>query len=570
MAQPLSNLPVGAKVIFGKYQIPKDTPREITWCIAAKNHQSEPAYPENSVTLVSEYILERFVFDAKEPANPLDHRTRAGNNRYILSNIDQWLNSDAGEGEWFAPSHQYDAISQEDEAKGGFLHWFDVEEKANILTTGIRVSKDEVDGGGTEDVQRKIYLLSANEVGVTSITSMKPSNEGFLICTNIPKVPSYSLGYAKIYKPSTSDSNTRPSWLRSIEMNADRGYEMFKVQYESSKNLACYCNPSDLSGVRPALNLSGDTLVSDTMENGYYSLILNKPPSVPSFLNVPGVVYSSKENTISWGKSTDPEGENVLYSLERSYDGENFSEIYSGENLFYSEILSADCASVQYRVRACDEKDLYCEYVTSEVRTVVHNQPPEISGKDENLGAKSAGFVRLYSVSDAENDIVTVTEKINDTLHRTYTAEQNVQYAFDVTGDSWVQLPVGNHILTILAQDSYGNTAARNYMFQKISGALSIQNTIPFMSETMPVRIYLEVDRLIPPSAEFKVEVCNNGYDELPTWENATSSVLTNLVHIFKNSAKTSERWGVLIRILVKRNGAEGSCWISGINGKFE
>jgi hypothetical protein len=78
------------------------------------------------------------------------------------------------------------------------------------------------------------------------------------------------------------------------------------------------------------------------------------------------------------------------------------------------------------------------------------------------------------------------------------------------------------------------------------------------------------VTRVIPSSATFKVEVCNNGYDSTPTWEDATTKVLSGLVYQFTNTTKTSSNWGVKYRVTVNRNGAAGACYVSAIGGNFE
>ena len=86
----------------------------------------------------------------------------------------------------------------------------------------------------------------------------------------------------------------------------------------------------------------------------------------------------------------------------------------------------------------------------------------------------------------------------------------------------------------------------------------------------MPSRIMLVVTRNIPSTSTFKVEVCNNGYDASPTWEDATDAVASGLVHVFSNKSKTATDWGVLVRVTVERNGATGACYVSAIGGNFE
>jgi hypothetical protein len=86
----------------------------------------------------------------------------------------------------------------------------------------------------------------------------------------------------------------------------------------------------------------------------------------------------------------------------------------------------------------------------------------------------------------------------------------------------------------------------------------------------MPSRIMLVITRNIPSASTFKVEVCNNGYDASPAWEDATDAVMSGLVHVFANTAKTASNWGVQVKVTVERNGAIGACYVSAIGGNFE
>ena len=81
MPQALSNLTVGSKVKFGKYQVNTEDAQPIVWTIVAKNHSCTPAYPENAITLHATEILDLRCFDAKEPDNSNSARQNYGNNR---------------------------------------------------------------------------------------------------------------------------------------------------------------------------------------------------------------------------------------------------------------------------------------------------------------------------------------------------------------------------------------------------------------------------------------------------------------------------------------------------------
>ncbi len=128
----------------------------------------------------------------------------------------------------------------------------------------------------------------------------------------------------------------------------------------------------------------------------------------------------------------------------------------------------------------------------------------------------------------------------------------------------------GSHTMTIVATDSFGNSATRTYTFTKSVNSFSIVNSIPYDSDARPTRIKITVTRSIPAESSFAVYVCNNGYDANPTWEDATSSVTGGLVHIFENETKTAGAWGVLVKVVVDRLDGEGACYVSQIGGNFE
>ena len=172
MAIQLKNLNVGDKVRLGKYQVKNEAKKDLIWQVAAKDHAG---YPSNSVTLLTERIIDVRGFDAKEPSNSDSNRKSYGNNRYKDSNLRQWLNKSGYP--WFSKTHTADepptdaGMSQPTgyDTKQGFLSSFTQEELNAILDTTLTVAKNTVtDGGGTETVVDKVFLLSNTEVGLAN------------------------------------------------------------------------------------------------------------------------------------------------------------------------------------------------------------------------------------------------------------------------------------------------------------------------------------------------------------------------------------------------------------------
>lgn len=88
--------------------------------------------------------------------------------------------------------------------------------------------------------------------------------------------------------------------------------------------------------------------------------------------------------------------------------------------------------------------------------------------------------------------------------------------------------------------------------------------------EAMVTKGIMSVVRQIPAGAKFTVEVCNNGNDASPTWEDVTQNVVSGSKFFLSNTTKTASAWGYNFRIKVKRGTATGDCFITSAGGNFE
>lgn len=569
MAKLLSSLPVGTKVKFGKYSVNGETAQPIIWLIVAKNHTS---YPANSVTLLTEKAIDIRAFDAAEPNNTDTNVKENGNSYYPLSNIDQWLNKSASN--WYSPTHSYDQAPTSGytgnygtgyDTRPGFLNAFSTYEINAILDSTI-VTPKLVDTVSTkENIIRKVFAPSTTEIGFSenywgACWEYFVSNSK--VCPLTQQAYTHSLSTTK---PGTVGDNI-PYWTRNYQGSTSY---LVKVSDESSTAASWRANAGRV-GVRPALNLSNTLMTSDAMDSdGCYSVILNSPPPSPTTITTPSKVYGGKSNAISWSAVTDPNGDTVTYQLECSLNGGNYTQIYSGQSTSYAHLISFGTNNVTYRVRAIDSFGESSAYKTTSTISVINNTPPVISGKDENLGVKSNGFTGTYTITDVDGNAVTVTESIDGVQIRSLVATLGATITYGITETTWLALANGSHTLTIRATDGV-DTSVRTYTFTKLVDSFTIQNTTPLEAATMPSRIMLVVTKNVPSAATFKVEVCNNGYDGSPTWEDATDAVVNGLVHVFTNKSKSSTKWGVRIKVTVKRNGATGACYVSTIGGNFE
>lgn len=575
MSKTLGSLPNGALV--------KDTGtlyygKPIVWKIADKNHVG---YPSGSVTLITEKIITLKCFDAMESGNSDGNRRSYGNNRYSLSNIDKWLNSDAAAGRWWAATHSADAAPtnanvwsnyNEYDAQAGFLNGFSANMKAALLNTTITVAKNTVtDGGGSETITRKVFYASTTEVGLANENNVAEGSKLAIFSDNASR-----LAYPTAEAVSNSEYKTsglavgRPWWWYLRTPYASNSYFVRNVNTDGALSVANAYGGHE--GVRPLCNLKSEILVSDnTDSDGAYTIIWNQPPTTPGSLTMPGTVEGGKTAVISWGQSTDPEGNLSGYVLERSANGGAYAQVYKGLNRTYTDTITFGWNTVQYRVKAYDGAGLESGYYTGQQKAVVNNHPPVISGTDSDLGTKTGPFSQAYTITDEDSgQTITATEKIDGTVKRTFTANSGTQYTFTITQADWVKIQNGSHTLTVEAQDSAGGVATRTFQFAKNETELEFMLSAPLPADDMLTKAIMSVTRQIPAGAELKVYACNNAFDAAPTWEDVTQAVTTGNKFFLSNREKTAESWGFNFKISVKRKNATGDCFIQSVGGNFE
>ncbi|MGG1442539.1 hypothetical protein ABE354_10900, partial [Brevibacillus laterosporus] len=92
----------------------------------------------------------------------------------------------------------------------------------------------------------------------------------------------------------------------------------------------------------------------------------------------------------------------------------------------------------------------------------------------------------------------------------------------------------------------------------------------PFNTDIAAKRILVTIDATVPAGADYKVEVCNNAFDESPTWEDTTNHVKFNRGFIFTNKEKTAEKWGVSLRFSFTKGTAAEPVIVRGFGGAFD
>jgi len=312
-------------------------------------------------------------------------------------------------------------------------------------------------------------------------------------------------------------------------------------------------------------------LYSGYRNSAQVSVFNNHAPGAPASITVPENVLGGGTLAVTWEAATDADNNLSGYELERQVDGGDWAQVYKGAGTSYTDTITRGWQSVNYRVRAYDTYNAYSAYTTGTAQPVNNNRPPVVScdtptGSD--LGTRAAGFSICYSVTDPDGDPVTVTEDIDGTALRTFSAESGKAYTMELAGETFMKLLNGSHALAITAGD--GNaTAIHRLTFTKEVTEASITLKEAFPADDKISICVLSVAGHIPADADYTVEVTNNANDDDPVWEDCTIEVKNGGNHIFTN--ETAENgFAFNFRVNVKRGASGEGGYISGIQGGFQ
>ena len=253
-------------------------------------------------------------------------------NAYATSAIDTWLN-------------------------GTYKNLLDANIRTAMGTTKIYYTPGN--GNTTKTtLERSVFLLSATELGQTHTYMNAEGTALSATVLNLLKI-AYLNGSA-VYQ-----------WTRSPYTNFTYGaWSLGSNGYLDSSGC------SNSHGSRPAFTLPSTLYVSD---DGAVSV--NTAPGTPGSISYPTSINGGTDITVSWGASTDAEGNLAGYIVERSTNGgTSWSQIYQGSATSTTNNVAFGTASVMYRVKGYDTAGLNSGWRTGSNVTVVNNRAPSAPG----------------------------------------------------------------------------------------------------------------------------------------------------------------------------------------------
>ena len=250
--------------------------------VAAQDH-----YEEGITTLLAEHVIAVRALDASEkgPVNPLrEQRGRFGNNSYPLSNLHQWLNSDAPD--WYQPAHDLDNPPAAQflrygehpyDREPGFLAGFSDVFRENLAVTDIPVIvRTGACRGELSHIRAAVFLPSrtemnkGDEIGIAEGKPLPIFYDHYIF--KATPSPDQIRKYGRSWNPEEPDKGLFFDNAQMYDPKFGWWYYMRtpNVQYSFLQRVMTaygsvsftYAN-NDIVGIRPLINLSADTPVTD-------------------------------------------------------------------------------------------------------------------------------------------------------------------------------------------------------------------------------------------------------------------------------------------------------------------
>lgn len=432
---------------------------------------------------------------------------------------------------------------------------------------------------GSYDAGRWNYHSDGVRPALILPSTLFVSNDGTVSTNTAPSTP------WNISVPSSimGGTNISISWAKSsdaesnlagykVERSTDGGWSwslFYQGTATSTTDNVAFGTTSVMYRVKA---YDTDGLESGWRTSSQVTVVNNNAPSAPPSIAVPKDVKGGSTLVISWTAASDSDGNLSGYILERSTDGGSaYTQVYKGNALTYTDTITNGWSTVMYRVKAYDTEGLESGYTTSAIRTVRYNVAPAINASSTSLGEKNAPFSFAYTVTDADGDTLTVTEKLDGKTTATRTGlASGTALTFEQasTADGFLRILNGSHTIKITANDGKESTSL-NATFTKSVTSASVTLTTPLAVDGDITVAILQVSGSIPNDAAFKAEATNNALDDSPVWQDVTAEVRKGMNIVFENQTASAGA-AFNFRISVERGASGEGGYIDSVSGAFQ
>ena len=432
---------------------------------------------------------------------------------------------------------------------------------------------------GSYDAGRWNYHSDGVRPALILPSTLFVSNDGTVSTNTAPSTP------WNISVPSSimGGTNISISWAKSsdaesnlagykVERSTDGGWSWSRIYQGTATSTTDSIAFGTTSVMYRVKAYDTEGLESGWRTSSQVTVVNNNAPSAPPSIAVPNDVKGGSTLVISWTAASDSDGNLSGYILERSTDGGSaYTQVYKGNALTYTDTITNGWSTVMYRVKAYDTEGLESGYTTSAIRTVRYNVAPAINASSTSLGEKNAPFSFAYTVTDADGDTLTVTEKLDGKTTATRTGlASGTALTFEQasTADGFLRILNGSHTIKITANDGKESTSL-NATFTKSVTSASVTLTTPLAVDGDITVAILQVSGSIPNDAAFKAEATNNALDDSPVWQDVTAEVRKGMNIVFENQTASAGA-AFNFRISVERGASGEGGYIDSVSGAFQ
>jgi hypothetical protein len=253
-----------------------------------------------------------------------------------------------------------------------------------------------------------------------------------------------------------------------------------------------------------------------------------------------------------------------------------------------SQWSSLSQASHTVVVEATDQNNAKSTRTWTFTKTNSPPNPPTITGPSNNMRVEQAVDIIFTPSTDQDGDNQYFkVEVANDagftSGKQTFTAGlqrfntdtqtwENVSYATNTDSGKQFKIPVtglalnSTKYIRVGSTDTSGsNTTSWSPTVVVAVGTVLEVQSIPTETAYMPTRVTIKDKTIIDQRAGTTVEVSNNAFDAVPTWEDMTTEYLAGTNYTFTNTAKTAAKWGISVKYTIQANDSTDEISISAI-----